>query len=61
MGKLEGLKQLSIYATRITDAGLEHLKGLKLLNYVDVSHTKVTPEGVAALKAALPNANIYRR
>jgi hypothetical protein len=42
----------------ITDAGLVHLKGLEKLGLLNVMKTKVTPKGVAALKAALPKLDV---
>jgi len=44
---------------RITDAGLEHLKGLSNLKHLDLDDKKVTAEGRAMLRKALPNCEIY--
>ena len=44
--------------TKITDAGLEHLQGLKNLQELNLDLTKVTPEGVAKLQKFLPNTKI---
>jgi hypothetical protein len=44
---------------QITDAGLEHLKGLKNLKAVNLRATKVTDAGVADLQKALPNCKIF--
>jgi hypothetical protein len=41
--------------TRVTDAGLEHLKGLIGLEFLHLRNTNVTQEGVEELKKALPN------
>jgi hypothetical protein len=48
------LKELRLAGTRITDAGLAHLRGLKQLEQLDASGTQVTPEGLKKLRAALP-------
>jgi hypothetical protein len=40
----------------ITDAGLEHLKGLTALRTILLSDTKVTDAGVNQLKKSLPDA-----
>ena len=49
---------LNLYGTAVTDAGLEQLKGLKHLRSLYLWQTKVTPEGVKALQAALPGCDI---
>jgi Leucine-rich repeat (LRR) protein len=43
-------KALDISSTRVTDAGVEHLKGLPLLKELDLSHTQVGDAGFAVLK-----------
>jgi hypothetical protein len=42
----------------VTDAGLEHLKSLASLKELELWDTQVTKEGLAKLKAALPNCKI---
>ena len=42
----------------MTDAGLEHLKGLKNLKKLYVWQTPVTDAGVAKLKEALPTVTV---
>ena len=44
--------------TKITDAGLVHLKGLTSLQELYLMRTKITDAGVAKLKEALPNCQI---
>ena len=45
----------------MSDAGLAHLSALKNLTRLEVPGTKVTPAGVAKLKAALPNCQIEQQ
>jgi len=47
--------------TQITDAGLAHLKGLTNLQELKLIYTPVTDEGIADLRRALPNCNLYIR
>jgi Leucine-rich repeat (LRR) protein len=51
---------LDISDTKITDAGLEHLKKLKELSMLVLYSTQVTDGGVAKLQKALPNLRIER-
>ena len=46
--------------TQVTDAGLEHLRGLTELQEVGLSNTQVTDAGVAELQKTLPNCKIER-
>ena len=46
--------------TRVTDAGLQSLRGLTKLRFVNLWRSKVTDEGVRELREALPNAQITR-
>lgn len=49
LGKLTGLKSLTLFQTDITDAGLIYLSGLTKLEYLDLSSSKVTDAGLAYL------------
>jgi hypothetical protein len=49
---------LSLADTPITDAGLEHLKGLAVLADLDLSFTQTTNEGRKKLQDALPKLKI---
>jgi internalin A len=53
------MQWLWLNGTKVTDSGLEHLKGLMRLKELDLSNTNVTDEGVKKLKKALPNCNIF--
>ena len=44
----------------MTDAGLEHLKGLRKLQKLNLEETKVTSTGVNELTKALPNLKVRR-
>lgn len=54
----ERLTSLQIGSSKITDAGIEHLKGLSKLATITISASGLTPEGIAALRTALPNCRI---
>ena len=41
---------MNLSGTKVTDAGLEHLKGLTQLQELDLTDTKVTGEGLEHLK-----------
>jgi len=43
--ELAGLKTLELRNTKVTDAALKELVGLKGLQYLDLSRTTVTDEG----------------
>ena len=48
------------YNTQVTDASLEHFKGLTNLQELALHGTQVTDAGVTELKKALPNCQISR-
>jgi hypothetical protein len=49
---------LDLNFTRVTDAGLKELAGLKGLSYLDLRNTKVTAAGMRKLQQALPKCRI---
>ncbi len=53
------IQTLGLGGTRVTDAGLAHLNGLKSLGRLVVGHG-VTDAGVAAIRQALPTIEIIR-
>ena len=55
-----GQEVLDLENTKVTDAGLEHLKGLSKLVGLRLEGTKVTDAGVQRLKEALPDCFIRR-
>jgi hypothetical protein len=55
---LRELRRLRLSRTRLSDTGLDHLKGLSALEWIDLRGTRVTPTGLAALRRALPSAEI---
>jgi len=55
---LPNLSDLTLYETRITDAGLVHLQHLHNLRRIDLRRTSVTEAAVAALQKQLPQAHI---
>ena len=57
-GRDEVISEVASKGTRVTDAGLVHLKGLTRLQVLDVSSTQVTDGGVQKLQQSLPNCGI---
>ena len=51
---------MNLYATSVTDKGLEQLKGLANLKHLYLWETKVTAQGASGLQAALPKLQISR-
>lgn len=60
IARLTQLSDLMITNANISDAGLEHIAWLPKLTTVHLSgNPKVTNTGIAKLKSALPNRNVY--
>src|SRR5207245_3363223 len=63
LSKLRALKRLEglgITDTLATDQGLKHLEKMPSLRYVWVCETeRLTKQGVASLRRALPGINVY--
>ncbi len=55
---MDDLNWLLLSDTEITDAGLEHLAGMKSLSRLTINGTKVTPKGIDRLKKALPRLTV---
>lgn len=59
LSKLNALESLDLEACKgVTDAAVPALMKLKSLRELDISRTSITADGVARLKAALPNTRI---
>ena len=61
---LQQLKQLKLWGTQITDAGLSHLRNLTNLELLEVRYNfapvaRVTSHGLAELREALPKCRFY--
>ncbi|HBJ34990.1 MAG TPA: hypothetical protein DDZ51_09565, partial [Planctomycetaceae bacterium] len=52
------LRQLIFHGSDLSDVGLRHLQEVKTLSFIQLVDTKVTREGVAAFKAALPSCEV---
>jgi serine/threonine protein kinase/Leucine-rich repeat (LRR) protein len=60
---LQQLKNVRLWGTQVTDAGLSHLRNLTNLELLELEHnyapvTRVTGQGVAVLREALPKCRI---
>ena len=53
------LQILDLRGTKVTDAGLVHLKSFSKLESLDLTDTKVTEKGVTNFKEVLPSCNIW--
>jgi hypothetical protein len=58
VGELKSLKRLSLAGSGATDDSLNSLHGLANLTDLDLTGTKVTAAGVAALRKELPHCNV---
>ena len=56
---LHNLEDLGLSRTQVTDADLEHLKGLSSLQTLNLDYTQTTAAGRAMLRKALPNCKIH--
>ena len=57
---MTSLETLNLNLTKITDAGLAHLKNLKNLKSLSLEQTKVTREAAEQLRKAMPNCKVKR-
>jgi hypothetical protein len=56
--RLTALDELHLSSPGITDAGVEQFAQLQSLTRLNVQYTRLTPDGLARLKAALPRCTI---
>ena len=59
-GGLTNLNALGLSYTKITDAGLVHLKGLKNLKLLTLHYLGVIEAGIKTLQESLPGCKIIR-
>lgn len=59
MAALEGLVDLNLLNTKVTEAGLKELSGMKKLKRLFVSPLLVDSVGAAELRKALPELMIH--
>ena len=55
---LPRLQTLTLTSTSITDAGLQHLEGLRGARLIDLRFTRVSDQGASRLREKLPDAKI---
>ena len=55
---MAGLEELNLYGTKVTNVGVEVLKGLQHLGVVDLRYTRVARAGVDRLRASLPRCDV---
>jgi hypothetical protein len=58
LSALPALRNLNLEGTKVTDAGLEHLKGMTSLEQLGVLGTGVTKEGEAAIRQSIKGLTI---
>jgi hypothetical protein len=59
VGQLERIRFLHLCNTKVTDIGLQHLKGMQGLQYLNLQLCPgITAAGVSELQIALPNCQI---
>ena len=59
LAPFEKLEWLVLFDCNLTDAGLDELSRLKSLERLDVEGTRVTAQGVARFRKALPKCRIF--
>jgi hypothetical protein len=57
---LISLARLGLNDTRVTDAGLSHLKALTKLKNLSIARSQVTDDGIAELSRSLPGLTVDR-
>ena len=54
------LISLDIAKTKVTDAGLVHLKSMRKLEWLHIEDTSITDAGINDLKKTIPNVRIMK-
>lgn len=60
LASLGTVKRINLYGPGVTDNQLERLRQIKTLKHIDLSDTRTTPEGVTALRSAMPDCDDIR-
>jgi hypothetical protein len=60
VGRLTDLEVLIAQNVQMTDAGLDHLAGLKKLKRLEIQGNRVSDAAVARLKKVLPELEVVR-
>ncbi len=60
MANLSGLKRLELTVGALGDREMSYIATIKTLEFLDLSGTPISDDGLARLKAALPNCQITR-
>ena len=55
---LDGLQELNLFGTGLTDKGLEYLADVKSLTMVRIAQEGLTPEGIDKFREAIPNLTL---
>ena len=55
---LNGIQEINLFGTGVTDVGLKHLQEVKSLTALRIALANVSPEGLDQLRKALPNVTI---
>ena len=56
--KISSLTTLELAKTKVTDAGLKHLAGLKGLSHLTIEGSGVTKAAVASLESTMPQLRV---
>ena len=58
LASLSDLRELSLDTANVNDESVNVLSSMKKLEVLNLYHTLVTEEGIARIKAALPNCQV---
>ena len=58
VAKLPALATLNLWKTTVSDDCIDSLTKIKTLKSLNIESTRITPDGAAKLKAAMPSVNI---